>query len=271
MTGRERFVRAMATLLAFGILGGVGAASAGETDPVKPLLDAAGLASVQPTYLHVTVSEEETAPGGKTTQRSTTLWYRFPQLDPVRLELGHGVVLVRKGTEAWAVIKGKRDKRPQAAMMARGTQNEKLFPLALPFSLLLRGVHVAADGQTTFEGKAVDRLRVTFEHGFYGTPVMNTAWSVLVDPGTHKIVAASFVPSLEMRAIAGEGVRYRFLRWTEVAGATLPETVVIEGFDPGSGVATGHVNVIKLTYSTDANPPVTLFIDPDELKRLEEE
>jgi len=66
-------------------------------------------------------------------------------------------------------------------------------------------------------------------------------------------------------------VRYRYLRWTEVAGATLPETVVVEGFDPGSGVATGHVNVVKLTYSTDANPPVTLFIDPDELKRLEEE
>ncbi len=268
--GRGRFVF-LGCLAA--LLGGFVATGALATEPAAALarvLEAAGAGSVRTTYLKIGISEEETVSGGKTEKRTSSLWVRFPELDPVRLELAPQVVLVRKKDKAWAVVKGKVDKRPQVPGMVRGTQNEKLFPLLLPFSLQLKGVHPEAGGRTKFEGQSLDRYVVRFDRNFFGTPIMNTEWTVLADPETHRVVTASFVPAPEYRREMEEGVRYRYLRWTKVAGATLPQTVVIEGFDPGTGRATGHVNVLKLTYRTDPNPPVELFVNPEELERLDE-
>ena len=270
--GRARAWLTVAVMAGAVLVPGVGtAADAGVPEAIAPVLKAAGLGSVRSTYLKVDISEEETTPGGETKTRHETLWVRFPQLEPVRLELAPDIILVRKKDETWASVHGKLDKRPQSARMIRGTQNEKLFPYFMPFSLRLGGVHIEAAGTKKFEGATFDAFTVNFEKNFFGVPVMETHWTILVEPDTHRVATAAFIPEAAFRSVVGEGVRYRYLRWTEVAGATLPSTVVIEGFAPETGVASGHVSVVKLAYTVEPNPPVELFANPETLEKLDED
>lgn len=218
--------------------------------------------------LRFDVVEEETLSDGTVKKGSFIGYSDCGSLDSLRLELPQDVVLGKTARGAWAKVQGKVDDRPQSPRMAVGTLNSKLFPILLPFSLQSRGVELGAVSAAAFEGTPTWRLAVTFRPGFFNAPSMSGTWHVHAEQATGRYLTAEFVPPVEVRAVADEGVRYRPLKTTTVGGVTLPQQILLDGID-FSGRPNGHVRVSRVAAAVHTDYDPTLFMDPRQLEALD--
>ncbi len=215
------------------------------------------------------VREEETTSDGVVHKRAFTAWINPASILQRRLQLNPSVIIGFDGRYGWATIRGKEDKRPQTPTMAAGTLNNKLFAELLPFSLQEPGVTIISVSRTKWRKKPVLKLQVEVPRNFFTSPIMNTTWSVLVDPKTYHVIVAQFLPPKKYLAIAAEGMRYEFLKHTVAAGLRLPTYVVIIALQGERGTEGGHTAVDHITVTTQPYDP-SLFLSPKELERINE-
>jgi hypothetical protein len=185
-----------------------------------------------------------------------------------RLQLTPKVVIGFDGSTGWATIGGKEDQRRQTPLVARGTLNQKLFALLLPFSLEFPGVKITGVHKAAFEKKPALSLEVSFPRNFFYSPIMDTDWEVFVDPATYRVLGAQFLAPERYRKMAAEGMRYQVLTRKTVAGISLPTNVVVIGLG-GDGVELGHTRTEKITLATVPYDP-SLFLSPAKLAALDE-
>ena len=100
--------------------------------------------------IRLEVAEEKTHNDGNFSKNSYVAYVDMSAIDTMRLEMDGGVVLGRNGGQSWATNKGVVDDRPQTPYMAKGTLNQTLFPLLLPYSLRMEGVWVKEVGEITW-------------------------------------------------------------------------------------------------------------------------
>jgi hypothetical protein len=142
-----------------------------------------------------------------------------------------------------------------------------MFPLLLPFSLTMNGVHVSEVVAATFEDQPVWQLNVVFDRFFFVSASMNTDWRMTVRRSDHALLAAEFLPPVEFRKVTTEGVRYRYLQHATIGGVRLPTQVLLDGID-FDRVENGHVRVTKVKPSPRGPFDPELFVDPRRLEAL---
>ena len=218
--------------------------------------------------LHITATEDETTEEGKRTRAAFTAFVGSAGLRSARLETPKGVTLARTGDTAWAQVGGKLDERPQTPRMASGMVNAKLFPVLLPFSLKEKGVAVTTVEAVSWDGSPAWQLTVTFERGFFSSPLMMEPWTIVVSRADYRVLAAEFHPAADFSQVSAEGVRYRPLKLAEVGGVRLPEQLLVIGVD-ANGAERGHVRITKLAYEVKPADP-TLFVNPKKLEALDQ-
>lgn len=236
------------------------------------MLDAAGgrKAFQELGVLEIALTEEETAADGSQRNRQSTAYIDARTFDNLRLDLPGEIVVARNGSTAWATRSGAIDDRPQTEKMALATLNQRLFPLLLPFSLTMNGVHLGEVRETTFEGEPAWLMAVTFSDDFFVTPSMATTWYVQVRKSDGSLLTAEFFPPPGVRNVRSEGIRYRVLKRTTIgAGSQLPVQVLLDGIDV-NGAPTGHVRVTKLQIRVRGPFDPSLFMHPVQLEAIEE-
>ncbi len=219
--------------------------------------------------LALSVTEEETMSDGST---DTGAWQGFVysrNLDNMRLELPGQIVVVRNQDQAWASVGGQLDERPQTPRMARGTVNQKLFPLLLPFSLTMDGVVLREISASSFEGTPTWRATVVLPAGFMTSPSMGAPWRLEVARDSGRLLAAEVLPPDSMREVAGEGLRYQTIGWKEVDGAKVPSKVLLEGIDFNRN-PNGHVRITTISSEVRGAFDPRLFVNPSRLEDIEE-
>jgi len=267
----SRRIIALALPAAVLIAAGVGAETP-ATGLIQKLIQAAGgIKSFQGIgVLQVNADEQETRTDGTTTATSFVAYVDTTNLSNLRMELAKDVVLACQNGNGWATIGGAIDSRPLAPRMAAGTLRQRLFPLLLPFSLQMEGVKPGEVIEDDFEGEPVWRLRLDFAQGFFAAPLMEATWDLIVRRTDHEILAVQFHPPTTYREVQKEGVRYRALSHTELAGAKLPMQLLVSGMEP-SGFENAHVRIVKLEWSSRGPYEPALFLHPKRLKDLEED
>jgi len=152
--------------------------------------------------------------------------------------------------------------------MASGMVNAKLFPVLLPFTLKAKGVALTSVEPVSWDGTPAWQLTVTFERGFFASPLMGEPWTVVISRSDHRVLAAEFHPPADFSQVSAEGVRYRPLKLTKVGGIRLPSQLLVIGVD-ANGAERGHVRITKLTYEARPADP-TLYVNPTRLKALDQ-
>lgn len=216
------------------------------------------------------VREEETRSDGSQTARNYTAYVDTTNLRNLRLEMPGNVVIARFGEVAWATTKGQVDERRQTSFMARGTLNQRLFPLLMPFSLKMDGVRVTKVAEASWEGRDAWVLAVEFTKNFFTSPVLNTTWHLIVAKDDSSILSLEFVPSVEFQKVEREGIRYRILQHEDVGGAQIATWFLLNGIN-AQRQESGHVRVSKVTPTVRGPWEPALFMHPDELAKLEED
>lgn len=250
----------------------VGAASTPDAENIiKRVIDAAGgpEAFAGIGVLEMAVSQEETHSDGTSTKREYTVFVDTTDLGNLRLELPDGVVVGANGPDGWATKNGDLDERPQTSYMARGTLNQTVFPLLLPFSLEMSGVWAKDVVEIDWEGSEAWALILPFAKGFFASPAMTTTWRVVVAKDDASILAVDFLPPVEYQKVQMEGIRYRFLKSERVNGATIPTQILLDGITL-QGVENGHVRVTKIELKARGPWDPTLFLNPQKLEELEQ-
>ena len=248
-----------------------GAATPTAEEIVDCMIAAAGgeaLADLGVVQLEI--SEEETKNDGTQLKRSYTAYEDAGTLKNFRLELPGNVVLGRFVDSLWATRDGVLDERPQTARMVRGTLNQRLFPLLLPFSLKMEGVRISKVEETTWEGRNAWLLFVPIPKDFFSSPVLNTTWQIFVAKDDASILAAEFVPSSEYRKVEMEGIRYRILKYEELQGAKVGSWFLLNGISVNRQES-GHVRVTKVKWSVRGPWEPALFMNPKELEAFDED
>ena len=218
--------------------------------------------------LEFAIEQEETLSDGERISSSFVAYVVASQLDTARVALSDTVVVASHDGKGWATKDGEPDTRPQTPRMAVGTIHQKLFPLLLPFSLAIEGVHVKDVVAATFEDQPVWQLTVVFDRLFFVSPSMNTDWLLTVRQSDNKLLSAEFLPAAEFRKVTTEGVRYRYLQHATIQGVRLPTQVLLDGID-FDRVENGHVRVTKITPTVRGPFDAELFVDPRRLELLE--
>ena len=216
------------------------------------------------------VREEETRSDGSQTARNYTAYVDTTNLRNLRLEMPGNVVIARFGDVSWATTKGKLDERRQTSFMARGTLNQRLFPLLMPFSLKMEGVRVTKAAEANWEGRDAWVLAVDFAKNFFTSPVLNTTWHLVVAKDDFSILSLEFVPSVEFQKVEREGIRYRILKHEDVEGAQIATWFLLNGIN-AQRQESGHVRVSKVTPTVRGPWEPALFMHPNELAKLEED
>jgi len=245
------------------------AAPAADT-VVEGAISAAELESTLARHdmIRIAVRQEETAADGTTATRDVTAVVHGARLENIRLELGQGTTLVLNGSTAWAMMRGQLDTRVQTPRMAAGTIRQTVFPLLMPYSLRMEGVHLGHVTEGSFDATPAWVVEVTFDAEFFAAPTMVTPWNVYISRADNTILGAEFLPPKEFHAVREEGIRYRFLKWQDTDGLRIAAQVLLDGIDL-NGAENGHVRVTKMT-ATDAGPlDLSLFLHPDEKERLD--
>lgn len=220
--------------------------------------------------LALSVNEEETMSDGSTDTGSWQSYVYTGNLDNMRLELPGQIVVVRNQDQAWASVGGKVDDRPQTPRMARGTVDQKLFPLLLPFSLTMEGVALRDISASSFEGTPSWRATVVLPTGFMASPSMGGApWRLEVARDGGRLLAAEVLPPDNMRQVAGEGLRYQAIGWQEIGAAKVPSKVLLEGIDFNRN-RNGHVRITTIESKVRGPFDPTLFVNPSRLEDIEE-
>jgi hypothetical protein len=220
--------------------------------------------------LRLAIRQEETASDGSTDNRDMTVLFHGGGLDNVRVELGGGVTLVLNNGTGWAMVRGELDTRVQTPRMAAGTIRQSLFPLLLPYSFRMSGVLLSQTVvEGSFDGTPAWVLEANFDPDFFAAPSMLTTWRFFISREDSSVLGAEFLPPPEFHSVNDEGVRYRYLKTRTVDGLVLPTQILLDGTDL-NGVENGHVRVTKITPKTVGPLDLTLFVHPDEMKRLDE-
>jgi hypothetical protein len=220
--------------------------------------------------LEISLTEEETTTKGTQRNQQSTAYVDATTLANMRLDLAGDVVVARNGATGWATISGAADERPQASRSALAALNMRLVPLLLPFTLTMDGIRFGEIHETSFEGEPAWRVALSFPHGFFLSPSMDTTWYLHVRKSDSALLAAEFYPPKDIRQIRSEGVRYRVLKQTTIgSGVRLPAQVLLDGIDL-NGSPTGHVRVTKMQIRVRGPFEPALFLDPTQLKAIEE-
>jgi hypothetical protein len=261
------------TFLCFSLLLIPTVAWAGPPDAdaiLKGALDAVGgeQAFQELGILEISITEEETRADGQRHKKQLTGYLNTANLTNMRLELPGNIVIARAGGESWATRDGEIDERPQTPQMASGMLNQRLFPLFLPYTLGMGGVTLSDVTESSFEGEPSWRIAVRFREKFFMSASMSTTWYVHVRRSDHAVLAIEFLPPVEFRQVATEGVRYRTLKQTETKGSQLPSQILVDGID-FDGSPTGHVRVTKLSIRVLGPNEPALFLHPVVLKAIE--
>ncbi len=270
----EIFMKFVAAMLTLALFVGPAAVQAGPPDPEAILagaLDAAGglEAFRQLGVIEMALSQEETLSSGKQRNSQATAYVDSRSLSDLRLELPGNIVVARNHDLGWATRDGELDDRPQTGRMAKGTLNQRLFPILLPFSLTMDGVTLSNPVETNFEGEAVWRMAVSFPEAFFVAPSMTTTWYVHIRRSDHQVVGIEFLPPPEVRQVRSEGVRYRILkRATLGSSVQLPVQMLLDGIDL-NGAPTGHVRVTKMRLTLRGLYEPALFLHPVQLEEIE--
>jgi hypothetical protein len=265
--------RNTALALTVGLVVAAGQAAAGAPTAEELVNRAVAAAETTTTMdrhdmIRAAIRQEETASDGSSEVRELTAVFYGRRLDSVRIELDGGVSLALASGDAWAMIRGEVDSRPQTPRMAAGTIRQTLFPLLMPFSLGMPGVTLGAVTEGSFDGTPAWVLEIGFEADFFAAPSMVTTWKVFIDRANDLVLGAEYLPAPDLRAVRTEGVRYRILQRQEVDGVSLATQVLLDGIDL-EGVPNGHVRVTKLSYLSAGPLDLSLFIDPAEGERLD--
>ncbi len=266
-----KLITAVLTLLLFV---GPAAVQAGPPD-VETILDATldavgGLEAFrQLGVIELALSQDETLSSGEQRKSQATAYFDARSLSDMRLELSGDVVVGRNRDLGWASRNGEVDDRPQTPRMAKGTLNQRLFPILLPFSLTMEGVRLSDPVETNFEGEAVWRIAVDFPEGFFVVPSMETTWYVHIRRSDHQVLGIEFLPPPEIRQVRSEGVRYRILKRTTLGSEIqLPIQVLLDGIDL-NGAPTGHVRVTRMRATIRGLYEPALFLHPVQLEEIE--
>lgn len=266
--------RSLTTVLGLAaLLFAVGPASA-ETPTAEALVakavDAAQGDGSMDTHdmIRVAIHQEETTSDGTSKERDMTAVFHGSRVENSRLELSHGVSLALSGKTGWAMIRGEVDSRPQSPKMAAGTIRQNLLPLLMPFSLQMDGVILGAVTQSSFDGTPAWVLHISFENNFFAAPSMIVPWRVFISKEDALVLGADFLPPVEFRKVADEGIRYRVLKRQDVDGVNLPAQVLMDGID-FNGVENGHVRVTKLEAESIGPLDLSLFISPETADKLD--
>ncbi len=264
--------RASSLLLSF-VLTAPAVAVAATPEPQeivdRMIAAAGGEAFAKLGVIELEVEEEETMSDGTQSKRAYTAYADTSNLKNLRLEMPGNVVLGRFGDEAWATRGGILDDRRQTPHMAKGTLNQRLFPLLLPFSLKMDGVRVTGVEETSWEGRDAWVLSLPFLKGFFTSPVLNTTWQLIVARDDASILAVEFVPSAEFRKVENEGIRYRILKYQDVEGAHVASWFLLDGISVNRRES-GHVRVTKIETSVRGPWEPALFMHPKRLEAFEE-
>jgi len=255
------------------LLGCAVGVTAADTSPavvVEEMIEAAGGrdAFARLGVVEFAVEQEETLSDGERISSRMIAHVVSSDLDTARIALSDTVVVASHDGKGWATNDGEPDTRPQTPRMAVGTIHQKLFPLLLPFSLAMEGVHVNEVVAATFEDQPVWQLTVVFDRMFFVSPSMNTDWLLTVRRSDNMLLSAEFLPPVEFRKVSTEGVRYRYLQHATLEGVRLPAQVLLDGID-FDRVENGHVRVTKIKSSVYGPFDAELFVDPRRLELLE--
>jgi len=216
------------------------------------------------------VEEQETLADGRQFQTLLDLTVYMPNPDNARLEFRNGATVVRNEGDSWALVKGELDERPQAARMSRGTVNQKVFPMLLPFSLEMDGVTLGEVRASTRKGRATWQAEIVIPPGFFLAPSMSGgSWALEVDQETSELLAVAVVPPETMQEVVDEGMRYTILRTTTVEGVRLPTQILMEGITVAGG-PTGHNRIVTIEPEVIGAFDPTLFVNPERLEAIEE-
>jgi len=266
------FLRTCASLLVlvFCLAGAASAETPSVDAVVAAAIDAAESTSTMAAHdmIRVEIHQEETTSDGETESRSQTAVFHGDRIQNLRVELTAGVSLGLSGSTGWAMIRGKVDDRPQTPKMAAGTIRQNLFPLLLPFSLLMEGVELQSVTQSTFDSRPVWAVEINFASGFFAAPSMVAPWRIFIDRESNLVLGAEYYPAEQFRTVLDEGIRYRYLKRQDVDGINLPAQVLLDGID-FNGVENGHVRVTKISALTAGPFDLALFINPDQAAKLE--
>lgn len=220
--------------------------------------------------LRLAVSEEKTQNDGTASDNDYVAYVDMSDLKSMRQELAGGIVLGRTGDDAWATERGVFDERPQTPYMARGTLNQALFPILLPYSLKMDGVWVKEVGEIEWEGRPAWTLLIPFAKGFFVSPVLTTTWRVVVDKEDFSILGVDFLPPLELRNVQFMGVRYRILKYEDVEDVRIPSQVLAVGINL-EGYESGATRITRIAPTAYGPWEAGLFVNPRRLEALEGE
>jgi hypothetical protein len=98
---------------------------------------------------------------------------------------------------------------------------------------------------------------------------MSSPWNVFVAKKDYSFLAASFQPPKSLAKAEAEGIRYRYLKYQNIGEVRLPSQVLLEGLF-SNGLENGHVRIVNITAEV-RGWDATLFLDPEQLKKLEEQ
>jgi hypothetical protein len=264
--------RIMALTLPAAILFAAGAgAETSATELIQQVIRAAGGTESFRAIgvLQINADEQETLTEGTTNTSSFVAYVDTSNLSNMRMEFGKDVVLACQNGRGWATVGGTLDSRPLAPRMAAGTLRQRLFPLLLPFSLQMEGIRPGEVTGDELGDEPVWLLKLDFTDDFFASPIMTSTWELIVRRSDHAILAAQFQPPREFRQAQTEGVRYRALSHTELAGTELPEKLVVSGLE-ANGFENSHVRIVGLEWSSRGPSEPALFVHPETLKKLEE-
>lgn len=216
------------------------------------------------------VEEQETLADGRQFQTLLDITVYMPNPDNARLEFRNGATVVRNEGDSWALVKGELDERPQAARMSRGTVNQKVFPMLLPFSLEMDGVTLREVRASTRQGRPTWQAEVVIPPGFFLAPSMTGGtWALELDQATSELMAVAVLPPETMQDVVDEGMRYKVLRTTTVDGVRLPTQILMEGIT-ADGAPTGHNRIVTIEPEVIGPFDPTLFVHPERLEAIEE-
>lgn len=267
MNQRYRVILIIAAIAA---LAGPAAAAPTAEEIIAKAVAAAEIESTLADHdmIRLGINQEETTSDGKTQSNHRTAIIHGGRLENARMEIGNGISLMLSGSTGWAMIRGEVDSRPQTPRMAAGTIHQTLFPLLMPFSLQMDGVTLGSVTKGSFDGTPVWIVEVGFESDFFAAPSMVTTWSVFIGQEDDKVLGAEHLPDEEYRAILDEGMRFRYLKRSNVDGVELPSQVLIDGID-FNGAENGHVRVTKINATTAGPFDLSLFIEPSKAEQLD--
>ncbi len=240
----------------------------------NPLIDrlvaAAGgaAASSMEGVLKLEVTTEETTLDGKSHKGAYTAWVNPASWTQRRIQITPKVVLGFDGKAGWAMVNGQNDQRPQTPLQAAGTINRILFPLLLPFSLQAPNIVLGSPRKGTWENDPAVQIPLSFPPNFFYTPVMDTAWTLTLDPEKEKVLGAEFTAPQEFARLGAEGMRYYILTRTTIAGITLPTKLLAVAIDR-DGSESGHVKTFSVKI-TKVKGDASLFLSPGALAAIGE-